>query len=505
MPGEKHFLEQAAGLAGLAAISSLLGFAREILIAGRFGASSLTDAYLVALSVPMLIYALFFGSGLNVSLVPRLSQLCQDDLHAAEKLFAQFASAAALLSAAGSGVLWLFPSFFAHVFAPGMAGAAPTAHFVRVLSPLLFLLVLSFVVGSLHCARQQAQYWGLITAVQNGTLVVVLMTAVRAWGMRALLAGTIAGGLLALLVQLWAARGAGFHYRWANPFASGEGRTALISLLPFALAFGVGGDYGTTQADIFLIRFFASRLPPGSITLLALGNKLMALPVLFVGAALGLALLPSLSRAAGAGDRVRTSRLLSAGLSYALLLVAPAAVIAFDLGGPLASLAFRRAALSGAQLRELGHILRCYSGAVIGMSLVFVLNSYLAALRRTRCLIASGVCGVVLDAVLMNWLGHRYGAAGIAGAVSVGSLAYCCLMLAWSKDALAAVRWLMAERALVIAMGLLGMHLLFRCAGQLPSLAFAPIAQVLLPLAAGSTAYLAWVALLRHRLLLSTN
>jgi putative peptidoglycan lipid II flippase len=506
MNREKHFLEQAAGLAGLAALSSLLGFAREILIASRFGAIGLTDAYLVALSVPTLIYALFFGSGLNVSLVPRLSELCQNDLPAAEKVFAQFASGAALLSAAGSGVLWIFPNFFAKAFAPGMAGSAPTAQFVRILSPLLFLLVISFVLGSLHCARQRAHYWGLIAAVQNGTLCVVLLIAARAWGIRALLAGTLGGGLLAFLVQFWGAHGSGFRFPWSNPFASGEGRTVLASLLPFALVFGVGGDHGTSMADIFLIRFFASSLPAGSITLLALGNKLMALPVLFVGSALGLALLPGLSRAVAAEDHDRTSRLLLAGLSYALLLVSPAAVIYLDLSGPLVYMVFHRAALSAGQLAELGHILACYSGAVVGMSLVFVLNSYLAALRKRQCLIAAGVCTVVLDAALMSWLVRRYGAAGIAGAVSAGALFYCCLLTAFAKDALYCVRRLLAERALVIAIGSLGMHLLFRCAKQLPSLGLAPgFGQVLLPLAAGSTAYLGWVALHRHRLLLSTN
>lgn len=503
MNRERHFLHQAAGLGGLAALSSLLGFARELLIAGRFGASAATDAYLVALSVPMLIYALFFGSGLNVSLVPRLSQLYQRDAGAAENVFAQFAGGAALASAAAAATLWLFPDCFVRVFAPGMAGAGTAAHFVRILSPLLVLLVVSFVFGSLHCARQRAEYWGLIIPLQNATLVIVLLTAARLWGMRALLAGTLAGGVLGLLAQVWAARDLNFRAAWANPFRKGEGRTLLAGLLPFALVCGIGGDYGTSQADIFLIRFFGSRLPAGSITLLALGNKLMALPVLFVGGALGLALLPAMSRAVAEEDRAKASGLLLAGISYALLLVSPAAVIYFDWSAPLADAVFHRAALSAAQLGQLGAILRCYSGAVVGMSLIFVLNSHLAAERRTRRLIVAGVCTVLLDAVLMGWLGRSYGAAGIAGAASAGSLVYCGLLFALQKRALYPVRRLLAERVAVIATGSVGMHCLFRLSRQAPRLGFTAGAgqeQILWPLLLGMSAYLGWVALYRRRL-----
>ena len=142
-------------------------------------------------------------------------------------------------------------------------------------------------------------------------------------------------------MQARTARNNNFSEPLLNPFQAGEGRDILIGMLPFALVGGMGGDFGTSQVDIFLIRFFASSLAPGSITLLTLGNKLMGLPVLLIGAALGLALLPALSATLSRGDRKEAGRQLSEAWFYALVLICPVAVIYFDLSAPVVRTIFR--------------------------------------------------------------------------------------------------------------------------------------------------------------------
>jgi putative peptidoglycan lipid II flippase len=500
-----QLLARAAGLSGLTLLSSALGFAREILIAHHFGASHATDAYLVAVSVPALIYALLFGSGLNVSVVPRLAVVLRDDWSRGRTVFAQFLSGAAFWSALGSCVIALFPEVFVRIFAPGMAGSQTVVEFLRILSPLLFLLVISFGLGSYHCANDQVSHWGLIPVVQNLTLVLALIAASRLWGMKVLVAGTLGGALLSFLLQARLARGGGFAEAWTNPFRAGDGRSLLAGMIPFALACGLGGDFGTSQADIFLIRFFGSSLQPGSITLLALGNKLMGLPVLFIGAALGLALLPSLSVAVANRDQTLAGSQLAQGLSYALLLACPIAVIYFDMGEPIVRLIFRHTALAGGQLGELGLILHGYAGAVIGLAVVYILNSYLAALRRTRALIGGGVFTAAVELLLMGIFRHWYGTRGIALAVSAGSLVYCAtLMILLARDMSLSLRWRMLERAAVISAGAAAMHGFLRGAMRVNVFMEMPwLGGGLLPLVAGMAAYLGWLALYRIHLQMS--
>jgi putative peptidoglycan lipid II flippase len=482
-------------------VSSALGLVRELLITRQLGANQATDAYLVAVSVPVLMYALFFGSGLNVSLVPKLTVLLVNEREVGRKIFAQFLSGAALCSCAGTCLLLAIPGTFLRTFAPGMAESQIGAQFLCFLSPLVFLFVVSYTLGSFHCASGRLAQWGVIPVVQNACIVLALLVAGRVWGIRALLAGTLIGAFFSLLMQARAAHADGFHESWANPFRSAPGRNMLLGMLPFALVGGMGGDFGTSQVDIFLIRFFGSSLRPGSITLLTLGNKLMGLPVLLIGAALGLALLPSLSETLSRGDRAEAGRQFSQAWLYGLLLICPIAVIYFDLSAAIVRLVFRNTALGPGQLAELGQILRAYAGAVIGLVLVYVLNSFLAAQRRTRALITAGLLTIQCDVALMIAFRSRLGAPGIALAISLGSLVYCAVLLGLlMKDLPVSVRWSLLQRTGVILLGAASMHLGLTTVRAAVFRSLSGLNSALVSVLVGVTIYLAWIGFCRQRL-----
>lgn len=497
-----NFLFPAARLGGLTLLSSALGLARELLIARQLGANRSTDAYLVAVSIPVLMYALFFGSGLNVSLVPRLTVLLANEKQRGHKVFAQFLTGAALCSLAGSCILLASPQMFVRMFAPGMAQSVMAGEFLRILAPLVFLFVATYALGSFHCASGRLGQWGAIPVVQNAVLVSALLVAGRVWGVKALLLGTLVGALLSFLVQARTARNNNFSEPLLNPFQAGEGRDILIGMLPFALVGGMGGDFGTSQVDIFLIRFFASSLAPGSITLLTLGNKLMGLPVLLIGAALGLALLPGLSSTLSRGDRKEAGCQLSEAWFYALVLICPVAVIYFDLSAPVVRTIFRNTALAQSQLTGLAEILRAYAGAVMGLVLVYILNSFLAAQRRTRALIAAGLIAIQCDVVLMIILRARLGARGIALAISVGSLIYCAVLLGLVLMELPVPsRRLLLERTALVLAGTVAMHGGLIMATRVESIQFlSSYRGTLLPLLVGVTIYLAFIGVCRTRL-----
>lgn len=501
----KHFLIQAAKLGGLTLFSSILGFARELLIARDYGASHVTDSYLVAVSVPMLIYALFFGSGLNVSLVPKLAVALNQNEADGRAMFAQFLSGAGLCSAVAALIIGCFPTLFVTLFAPGIARSPMAKDAVRSLSPLLFLFVVSYALGSFHCARDRAARWGLILVVQNLTLVVVLLVLGARAGMTALLAGTLGGAMLALLVQARIAVRDGLREPWSNPFRPGRGRDVLLGMSAFALVAGLGGDYGTAQADIFLIRFFGSHLTTGSITLLALGNKLMGFPVVLIGAALGLALLPSLSVAIASHDSVRAGRQLAQAASCGLLLICPISVIYFDLAPPIVQGLFAHTALSSIQRAELAQILRAYAGAATGMVITLILNSYLAALRRTRALISAGISVVAADAALMWLFSRSYGAQGIALAVTTGAFLYCIVLVVLLAPELpVAVRSSLMARVLLVGAGALAMHFFLVAAVKIHAFSSQPvISSAVIPVFCGMAVYVGWLAFHRKRLQLA--
>jgi putative peptidoglycan lipid II flippase len=486
----------------LTLVSSFLGLLRELGIAHWFGATHQTDAFLVALAIPSLLYTLLFGSGLNISAIPRLASLISDQPEAGAKYFAEFLSAAALIGLIVSLLIAALAGPLVRVFAPGLPYSPRTVELVWWLSPLFFLLVSAYCLGSFQCARNHPSYWALVGLSQNLVVVVAMVLFAKTFGISTLVAGTVLGCVLALLIQVRLFHWAGFTLQWVSPFHRGRGLAILYAMTPFALTLGIGGDHGTNQADVFLVRIFASWLAPGSITLLALSNKLVAVPVLLVGSVIGLVLMPEMTIHVNQGRLSEALSQLTHALTIALVIICPILVLYADASGPVVQVVFGHGALRTAQIEELNGILRAYSAAVIGWTLVYVLNSFLASLRKIRMLIVSGVSAVLVDALLMYLLAARMGARGIALAVSLTAFFYAgVLSIPYVQRLNRAQRLAAGLNVALIFLGTLMMHvtlsgtLRFNIISSLPLLG-----REIVPALAGLLAYSAWLFLNRHRM-----
>jgi putative peptidoglycan lipid II flippase len=486
----------------LTLLSSFFGLLRELGIAHWFGATHATDAFLVALAIPSLLYTLLFGCGLNVSAIPRLASLLKDQPAVAAKYFAEFLSAAALIGLMVSLSIAVFAGPLLKVFAPGMAYSPLTLKFVWCLSPVFFLFVIAYCFGSFQCARNHTSYWAAIALSQNLVVVAAMVMLASKSAITTLVVGTILGCLLALLIQLYLFYRAGFKLQWINPLRRGQGLAILYAMIPFALTFGIGGDHGTNQADVFLVRIFASWLAPGSITLLALSNKLVAVPVLLVGSVIGLVLMPDMTIHVNQGRLSEALSKLTQALTMALVIVCPILVLYADTSGPVIQFLFGHGALQTTQIEELSGILRAYSGAVIGWTAVYVLNSLLASMRRIRMLIVSGISAVLVDGILMYFLAGKMGARGIALAVSLTAVFYATVLAVPYVRRLSPVQRADAGKSLaVILLGVILMHLALRVILRLNLVTSLPLlGRGIIPGGVGSLAYSAWLAMNRRRM-----
>lgn len=505
MPKRHKFIEKATKLSSLTLGATAFGFLRELGIARLLGATRMTDSFLVAVSIPTLLYVLLFGCGLNVSVIPRLAILMQQDPETGTRHFSEFLSTVAVVGFAGSVLIWLFPHQLLLLFAPGLSSSAETLRFVGYLAPLFALFVVSYSIGSFQCAQNRVPYWGLIGLSQNVIIVLVLFAFGRQLGVTSLIVGTLSGAVVALGIQFYSLNLSGYRVRWVNPVRASSGRLIFWAMIPFSLTLGIGGDHGTNQIDIFLVRYFGSRLDSGTITLLSLCNKLTAVPVLLVGAAIGLAVMPEIVLSVGEGQASEALDKLTHALCITLVIVCPVLVLFFDANSVVVRGLFARGALQPQQLDALSSLLVWYCAVIVGWSTVYILNGYLAALRRTRLLIAIGSSAVFLDALLMVVTVPRMGAKGIALSVSITSVVYA---MALSVPYILALdsrqRHVMVTQIGLIIFGAIGMHIVLISVATIRISWFSsPINKVYFPAVTGLVLYSAWVVLNRRLLRLS--
>lgn len=154
-------LAKAAGaVAFLTVVSKILGFFRETSLAAVFGASSDTDAYLVAQTIPYLLLATV-SYALATTFIPVYSQIREEQGNEASS---RFASTVIWIVLSIGVVLALFGEAFARSLvspvAPGFDGpiAELTTFLSRIILPMTVFQLLSGILTGLLQADWTVQH-----------------------------------------------------------------------------------------------------------------------------------------------------------------------------------------------------------------------------------------------------------------------------------------------------------------------------------------------------------
>lgn len=391
-----------ATVGGLTMVSRVLGFLRDIMIAAVLGTGAVADAFFVAFRMPNLFRRLFAEGAFNSAFVPLFAKRLEAEGEASARQFAEealaglFAVLLVVTAVAQIAMPWLIlglaPGFTSD---PAKLDLATTL--TRIAFPYLLCMslvaLLSGVLNSLH------RYTAAAAApiVLNAVLIVVLLAA-HAHGLHNdtiaghLLAwGVTAAGVLQLALLWFAARRAGFALRLRVPRMS-EGIRRLVALgIPGVLAGGI------TQINIVVGTIIAS-LEAGAVSYLYYADRLYQLPLGIVGVAIGVVLLPDLSRHLAAGDRTAAMDSQNRSMELALLLTLPAAVALLVAAEPIIRVLFERGAFGAQDARATAWALAAFAAGLPAFVLIKVLQPGFFAREDTRTPMRFAAINLVINA-----------------------------------------------------------------------------------------------------------
>ncbi len=416
MSGSNTIARATAVIAVFTLLSKVLGFVREVALAYVFGASAATDAYLVAYTVPNVVFAVL-GGALTVTAVPLFaSSASAGKREEAWRLFAVLATllGAILLAVVLAGVplarqiVWLV--------APGLPEG--TARLAAALLAVMLPGVLFLSLGNL--------FYGLLNAngifgppalgpvVTNVFIIASILAGLR-FGIVAVAVGTLLGNLAAMVLQLPYLRQAGFPFRPVLGLRHPGLKQAFGLMFPVMIGTGVG------QVYLIIDRVLASGLPEGSISALNYASKLILLPQGVLVMALGTAIFPALSNKAASGDDAGFVHTLLRAVKAVLLVALPAGVGLAVLREPVVRLLFARGAFDERDAAMTVFALLCFSFGLAGQCLGPVLTRGFYALQDTVTPLKVGVCTVGLNLVFSLLLIRPLAHGGLALANSLAA------------------------------------------------------------------------------------
>ena len=406
--------------------SRILGFLRDILIAAFLGAGPVAEAFVIAFSLPNMFRRFFAEGAFNMAFVPMFSKKLERGEGALDFARDAFSALAAILIvltvAAQLAMPWLVLAM-----ASGFAGDPRfdlAVNFGRITFPYILLISLAALLSGVLNATGRFAAAAAAPVLLN---VVLSGAMLGAWALgadvgRALVWAVPLGGI-AQLALLWrAAARAGFRLIPRRPRLSPELKRLALIAAPAALAGGV------VQVNLLVGRQVASFFD-GAIQYLNLADRLYQLPLGVVAIAIGVVLLPELSRRLAAADGQGGRDALNRATEFALLLTLPAAVALMVIPEPLVSVLFQRGAFGPGDAQATARVVAIYGAGLPAFVLQKVLQPLYFAREDTRSPFRYALVAMVVNAALAIGLAPLIGY--LAAALATTAAGWAMVWLLW--------------------------------------------------------------------------
>lgn len=419
-------------------VSRVLGFVRDMLLAGLFGATLFADAFFVAFKIPNLMRRLFGEGALNSSYIPVFMDTLAIDreqaLRSTANLFNLLAVVLAIVSALGvifsSQIVSLMTFTFGDAADPVKFDL--TVRMTRIMFPYLFFICLAALgMGFLNSMRHFL-IPALSPVMLNIAMIVFLAAIAPTFGSGddtmhlktvGLAWSVVVGGALQLAMHFPAMHCHGFRLRGLFDFTDPFVRKVMFLMGPAVFGLAV------TQLNILIDTLLAWLLGDGAVSALYYSNRLVQLPLAIFGIAVATAFLPTFSALVAGGKTAELPQSMSYALRTVMFITFPATAGLMAAGTPIVRLLFERGQFTAMATEWTVQALICYAIGLFFFSAVNIAVKIFYSLHDSRFPVKAGIVAmilnIVLNLILMRYMRH----AGLALATSIAAMVNLFLLL----------------------------------------------------------------------------
>ncbi|MEM7728714.1 MAG: murein biosynthesis integral membrane protein MurJ [Pseudomonadota bacterium] len=424
-----RLLRSTAIIASLTLVSRVLGLVRDVLIARYLGAGAVSDAFFTAFKLPNVFRRMFAEGAFNAAFVPLYAKRIEREGEEAADGFASEAAAALFATVAVLVILFeltmpvsLNIIGFGLDRQPGEDGVAPydlAVLYAMITMPYLFFMsVTALFSGVLNTRNRFALAAGVPILLNLFMIAALSLTPRLGVGQReiglALCAAIALSGAAQAAAVIWGARQAGMSLHIKRPRLTPGVRRLVVLGIPGIISAGI------TQINLLVSHLIAT-FQASAASWLAYADRLYQLPLGMIGIAMGVALLPTLSRSLRAGDEASAMATQNRAIELSMLFTLPAAVALYVIPDLLIAGLFQRGAFTADTTAQVAKALELFALGLPAFVLIKVLTPAFFAREDTKTpMVWAGVSAAInisLGLVLFRTMGFQ----GLALATSVAA------------------------------------------------------------------------------------
>ena len=410
------------GLMVATIIAKILGFGRELVLAAGYGTSIYSDAYITAMNIPQVIFAII-GSTLATVLIPMYMEVHSEEGEVVSLKFINNVFNLVILSCIVLSILgFIFTEQIVKMFAVGYEGEALNVaiNFTRITILGIIFTGLSYVMTSYLQIKNDFIMPGLSSVPKNIIIIVSTILSIK-YSPYLMIWGTLVGMASEFLFQLPFAIKKGYKYLFIIDVKDEYIKKMTWLIGPVLIGVAVN------QVNTLVDRTLASTLPVGTVSALNYSNKLTSFVIAIFITSISSVIYPLLSQLSSENNKERFISSVIKSINCVIILVLPITVGTIVLAFPIVRVLFERGAFdaNGTYLTSLA--LAMYSIGMVAYGLRDVLGKIFYSLQDTKTPMVNGVIAMGVNMIMDVVFIRFWGLAGLTLATSLSSIA--CIML----------------------------------------------------------------------------
>lgn len=410
-------------LMGLTMIGRITGLLREVMLSYFFGASAISDAYVVATTFSTVIFAGLAAAILN-GYVPQAVVL---DSKQNNYYTTKFLLQTVIVSIVLSFVLLLLLDYILLVLAKGFAPEAMNyarqlSRYVIVFSPLL--CVINVMVGYLQ-VNNSFNAASLQSILTNTVMIIVFYLSlgnVLKLGM-----GYGFSLILPTITIILFAFKKGYQIQYSSDVMREEAKATWGIIVPTL------GVQLAIQINSIIDRSFASTLKEGTVSSMKYAFLICTLVVSIIAVSIGMIRYPQIAKLLSYNSRKDLSGVINDTIQQTCLLILPISITIIVFSKSVIEILFQHGAFTEQDTLYTAPILQIYAAMIIANSFQEIISRVLLAAKHTRALFYIYIIYVGLNILFNVYLIRMMGARGLALGTTLSTYLCVIFMMAYLK------------------------------------------------------------------------
>lgn len=417
-------------VSSLTLLSRILGFVRDVMFASFIGATYIADAFFVAFRFPNLFRSIFAEGMMNAVFVPMYSKIKSKGKEVAQEFINKIFTLM---------FIWvvIFVVFVVYFMREIMAIQAigflddfnkfnHTVMFAKIMFPYIGFMVMNSLFGAILNSNNIFTIPAFLFSILNIVFIAIFGMAyvgiIQITGYE-LCIGVVIAGFLQFFILFFTLKKIDINIKFVSINISQDVKDFFKKSVPIVIGALV------LQLNIIIGTIIASTLETGSISFLYYADRLAQFPMGIIGVAMGIVLLPELSKSVNSGDVDKIHNSQMKAITFSSFFTIPCAVAFGVISFYIVNALFGYGEFTkGNNISNTATCLVAMSFGVPAYIYVKILSQIFFANGDTKTTVQCGILSMAINLILALILKDHFSYVGIAIASTISGWCYAFLL-----------------------------------------------------------------------------